>query len=253
MKSASKKAFIILSLFPWLLNGQALYLEIEADLDADRKKERLLFYNSEEEETDETRFTKVCVVSENETFCVENEEAWAGQKTLYQKADQEYNQCVGLIKDQGRFFLWLTGAESVCCLNNTTILEWTGTSLEIIFSEEFEAEAIELIHGKKYLTGTYAMAEVYGDMDSDYYFSSFIPTEYHMLSDSMNVDSVLTQQKNIEAQIEAGTRIVEKNMDVYDAVIVHFVHSGVQFLISNTLASTLSEKEDGIMSLIKKN
>lgn len=232
-------------ILPSVLFGQKLNYEIEINIDSDNKIEHLLFYDSFDGEYEKTEFTKFCVVSGQDTFCIENLDVWVEQQNLYTKADKSIDNRFGIINDNGKTFIWLTGFQYGCCLNNTTILEWTGKSLNTIFNDDFEVIDIKPINDKKYLIGNFSMAEVYGDMESDYYFRSFYPTEYRLFSDSLRVDQKMTQQNNNRMET------IEDSIDVYSATIVHINYSGQQIMISNKLENSLNDREYGIISLTK--
>lgn len=239
-------AILLGLMYPLLLIGQKLNHKIEIDIDFDSKKELLLFYDSFNGEFEKTEFTKFCIVSGADTSCVDNEDTWVEKPDLYLKADKKLDNRVGILREQGKIFLWLTGYEYGCCINKTTILEWTGKSLIKIYEDEFEVWKILLIDGKKYIVGSYALTEEYGDKDSDFYFTSFYPTEYRLLDDSMRVDRQLTSQNNL------GMKSLEEIHDAYDVfAIVHINHNGEQIMISHEMESSLQEREFGILSLTK--
>ena len=142
----------------------------------------------------------------------------------------------------------MTGFQYGCCLNATSILEWTGDSLIEVFNKEYEIVEIATINEKRYINGSRWLSEVYGGYgheEAPYYFMSFVPKEFRLLGDGMKVDSILTQQMNLTAPT------VEDSVDVYNATVVHVKYLSKDFLISKELESSLSEKSFGILSLVK--
>ena len=241
-----KYLIIICLIYPITTLGQKLNHKTEFDLDKDNKKELLLFYDELNGEFDKTEFTRFCIVIRSDTICVENVDPWIEQASLYLDADEDIDKRVGLIKENGRLFIWLTGFQYGCCLNNTSIFEWTGKSLNKIFSQDFEVSKIEIINGVKYLIGDYSssQSERYGDRE-DFYFESLFPTEYHKLLDSMKVDENLTQMKNRNIQT------FEDNINVYRATVVHINYTGEQIMISKKMETSLDERDYGLMSITK--
>lgn len=230
---------------PIYIFGQKLNHSIELNIDSDHKAKHALFYDSYDGKYEKTEFTRFCIVTEQDSFCFENPEVWVEQKELYSKADNSIENRLGIINENGKIYIWLTGYQYGCCLNNTTILEWTGQSLHSLFCDDFKVIDIKVINNKKYVIGNYSLTEVYGDIESDYYFYSFYPTEYRLLSDSMKVDKFLTQKENNQM------KIIEDSIDVYSVSIVQISYTGERIMISHKLEKSVTDREYGIISLTK--
>lgn len=226
--------------------GQKLNYKVDFDIDFDGTKEQLLFFDDLDGEFENTEFTKFCVRYKNKEFCVENNEAWVLQNDTYSIADKEIDKRVGIIRDNGKTFFWLTGFQYGCCLNKTTIVEWKNYSLVSIFNENYVIDTIEIINNKKYIIGQFDFDEVYGEVESDFYFSGFYPFEYRLLSENMKIDSILTKKKCLSI-----FETIEKSIDVYSAVLIHVNYNPSTILISKKLQSSLMDREYGIISLIK--
>ena len=230
-------------MLPFFSIGQILNHAITADIGSNREGVTLLFYDSFEKEFEDSQFSRFCLVRETDTFCIDNGDIWVEQKELYAHADKQFDNRVGLLEENNKLYFWLTGFQYGCCYNNTTILEWTGKSLNQLFSMNFEVRSIEIINNKRYIIGNYSLAEGYGNEQSDYHFFSFFPTEYRILSDQMSVDSALTQQMNLKY------KTIENDLNVYSAVIVHLNHFDENLLISKKLQSSIMDRDYGIISL----
>lgn len=225
--------------------GQKLNHISEVDIDKDHVKEKLLFYDSYEAEFIDTEFSKFCIVSGLDTICVENIEVWVPLMGLYANADISIDNRVGVFHNKDRTFIWLTGYQYGCCYNNTTILEWNKNSLKKVYSDDYEVQSIEEINNKKYMVGNYSLRELYGDMNGDFYFSSFFPTEYRLIFNDMKVDSSLTKKRNLTIPV------IENDFEVYKATIVHINYTGEQIMVSNSLKSSVRARDYGIISLTK--
>ena len=240
-----KFIILILILLPTILLGQKLNHKLLIDIDADNKEEQILFFDAYDGEYDKNEFTKFCIVKGTDTICVENSEVWVEQKNLYDIADECKDNRFGIIRLNDKLFIWLTGYQYGCCLNKTTFLEWTGKSLNKIFEEDFEVSDVSVIDGKKYVIGEFSTTEVYGDLEGDFFFSSYFPTEYRLLADNLKIDKELTRKKNLPNEL------LEDSIDVYSASIVHINLTGQNIMISKDLEYSLSVRDYGLISLVK--
>ena len=227
--------------------GQNKIQSAELDIDGDGINEQFQFYYSVESVSENVNgFNKFCIISKKDTIWAENKyhEVWVERKELYGMADSSIENKIGLIYENDKIYIWVTEQEHACCLNTTAIYEWTKKSLKPLFYSDFEVSSIEKINGKRYMVGNQSMAEQMAGQNGDY-FISFSPTEYRSISNDFQVDSALTQEKNI------FTSIIEDDLNVFDAIIYGVWETDFYFLISKDLASTIQDREYGILSLIK--
>ncbi|MFH1001313.1 MAG: YARHG domain-containing protein [Bacteroidota bacterium] len=235
----------LLSIIPKFICAQILTYETEYDLGNDGRIEKLLFYDKFDGEFEKTEFTNFIVRNETGTYSFENNNVWVVNPNLINYVDRVIDNRIGIIECNDRLYLMITGFQYGCCMNYTTILEWTGTSLNKYFHQEFEVIGSPVINGKRYLVGNIASSECYGNIDSDFYFFSFPPTEYRLFSDSLKVDKKLTQEKN------SIYPKVEKEIDVYSATLVKVNITDETLMISSKLEKSLKDREFGIISLVK--
>ncbi|MDQ2180236.1 YARHG domain-containing protein [Marinifilum sp. D714] len=240
-----KLIIFILIILPSSLFGQKRSNKLSIDIDGDNELEQILFVDDYKGEYDINEFNKFCIVSGSDTICVENPEVWVEQKHLYEIADECEDNRFGFFRRNGKALIWLTGYQYGCCLNRTTFLEWTGDSLNTLFDKEFEVSDIRTIDEKKYVIGNFSMAEVYGDMEGDFYFSSYFPEEYRLLDDSLKIDKKLTIERNLPSVL------LEDSVDVYSASIVHVNLTGRHIMVSKDLEYSVSVRDYGIISLTK--
>jgi len=224
--------------------GQVLTYELEFDIDSNGEVEKLMFYDEYNAEHEENQFSILVIATKNDTLEVKSIDPWVVKSNLYQIADHNLDGRLGIIMENENIYLWLTGYQFACCPNQTTILEWTGDSLRKVFNEEIEVDRIEIINKRKYLLGNSSFTEIYGNReDVSMHFSSFYPQEYFQLSNEMQVDSILTKEKNLTYDS------IEDSLNIYSASVVHIGSSS--FLISNDLVESLMQREYGIISLRK--
>ena len=236
---------LIFFLLPIYSSGQVLNYVI-SDIDLNGNNLTILFYDHFDKEVEETQFTQLCIIGEKwDTICIVNREVWIEKPELYQKADINLDNRIGVFFENDKILLWLTGYQYGCCLNKTTILEWTGNSLKEIFNEEFEVNNVLTINGKRYFTGSIHIAESWGYPARGFYFSHFKPSHFYSIGNDMQFDKELTLQQSIEYPT------IENYVDIFSATMVTLTHSGEIVLVNNSLATDLSQREYGIISLSK--
>lgn len=245
MKMTAILKLVIFSLLPFYSSGQVLnYVLADTDLNGD--KLTILFYDHFDREFEETQFTQLCILTENrDTTCIVNREVWIEKPGLYQKADKNLDNRIGVFLENDKIYLWLTGYEYGCCLNSTYFFELTENALRPVFNEEFEVSDVLTINGERYITGIIDISESWGDPSSDFYFSSFKPRPLYSIGNAMQFDRELTQQQKIEYPT------LENSVDIFSATIVTIKHTGESVLVNNSFAADLSQREYGILSLCK--
>lgn len=236
---------VIFSLLPIYSSGQVLnYALSDTDLNGD--KLTILFYDQYDQEFEETQFTKFCIVrANNDTICADLEEVWVEKSELYQKADKNLDNRIGVFFENDKIYFWLTGFQYGCCLNTTSFFELTENSLRPVFNEEFEVGDVLTINGERYITGSIKISESWGDPSRGFYFSHFKPSHFYSIGNEMQFDRELTLQQNIEYPT------VGNSVDIFSATMVTIKHSGARVLVNNSFVSELSQREYGILSLCK--
>ena len=246
MKHKNFKILLLIFLISKFGFAQVLTYQTEYDLGNDGSIEKLQFFDKFAGEYEKTEFTSLCIINGDDTISVENnDDVWVINPNLISYTDEVIDDRIGVIKCNEKCYLLLTSFQYGCCLNKTTIYEWTGTSLKEIFDQDFEVGKTPVIDSNRYLVGNYTFSESYGDEKSDFYFISFFPTEYRLFSDSLKVDKKITQEKN---QIYPT---IENTVDVYSAVLVKVNVTNQTFMISQKLEKSLRDREFGIISLVK--
>jgi len=245
MKLAAIFKLVIFSLLPIYSSGQVLNYVL-SDIELSGEKFTMLFYDHFDKEFEETQFTQLCIVSANaDTTCIVNREVWIEKPGLYQKADNNLDNRIGVFFEKDKIYFWLTGYEYGCCLNSTYFFELTENTLRPIFNEEFEVSDVLTINGERYITGSIDIGESWGDPSSDFFFTSFKPRHFYSIGNAMQFDRELTQQQKIEYPT------LENNIDIFSATIVNIRHTRERVLVNNSFAAALSQREYGILSVCK--
>ena len=215
------------------------------DIDRDGEGEKVLFYLSADAPAESGGFDQFCIISGKDTAWAKNthQDIWIKKLALYKQADWAIINRIGVFYENKKVYLWLTGSEKECCLNITSVYEWNKKSLVPLFSHAFEVHTIEMINGDRHATGIKYLSEIYGDEEADYYFVSFYPFEFYDLTQGFQPNKKLIHEKNVVF------KKVEKNVDIYDASIVHLKYSKDAFVISKALEKSLTDREYGIISL----
>ncbi|WP_430811652.1 MULTISPECIES: YARHG domain-containing protein [unclassified Carboxylicivirga] len=242
--------FIFLFILQSTVYSQEPNYKVQCDINRDGTTEEIMFYDLSEEEFEKTQFTKITIIKGTDSISFVNDDVWVTKPDLYQKSDKQIANHLGIFFENKRVFLWLTGFQYGCCLNTTSILEYTGDSIKEVFNREFEVEDIRVINGKRYVIGRQWLSEDYGGFgieEAPYYFMSIAPKEYRTLNEKMNVDSAMTQKANLIVPM------VEEHIDIYNATLVHINRFNKDLLISKELESSLYNREYGIVSLVKLN
>ena len=245
MKPAVFFKLSILFLLHGYSSGQVLNHALE-DIEINGVRASFFFYDHFDKEFKETQFTQLCVVWANtDTLCIMNREVWVEKPGLYQKADKNLANRMGVFLENDKIYFWLTGFQYGCCLNSTYFFELTENALRPVFKEEFEVHDILTINGERYITGSIDMVESWGDFDSDFYFSTFKPTHFYSIGNAMQPDRELMLQQNNEYPT------VGNSVDLFSTTMVTLKHSGARVLVNNSFAAELSKREYGILSLCK--
>jgi hypothetical protein len=245
MKMTTIFKLVIFSLLPIYSSGQVLNYVL-SDTDLNGVKLTILFYDDLDKEYEETQFTKFCIVVANkDTICTVKREVWVEKPGLYQKADNNLDNRIGVFFEKDKIYFWLTGFQYGCCLNTTSFFELTENSLRPVFNEEFEVSDVLTINGERYITGSIDIGESWGDFDSDFYFSTFKPRHFYSIGNAMQLDRELILQKSIEYPT------IENSVDFFSATMVTIKHLGVRVIVNNSFATDLSKREYGIISLSK--
>lgn len=215
------------------------------DLNQDKNPVLFLFYDELGGEYDELQFTLLCIQVDQERHCVENQEdAWLKQEQLYDNATDSIDKRVGVVRHHDKIFFWLTGFEFGCCLNQTTIVEYTGNKLIPIFKKEFKVDRVQMIEDKLYMVGVNGLGTTFGANSSGFYYTDFNPELYFEISNSMFLDSLTTQLQAKAQMREFG------DVDIFDSVVAHRSSDPTQkVLINRADMKVLSERDYPVLSL----
>jgi hypothetical protein len=236
---------LILFLLPFYSSGQVLNYVI-SDIDLNGDKLTILFYDHFKGQYEETQFTQLCIVTINrDTICKVDREIWVEKPELYQKADINLDNRIGIFLENDKIYFWLTGFQYGCCINKTTIFEWTGNSLKEIFNNELEVFEIETINGYRYISGFNSLSESWGDINGDFYFSTYKPRPYYQLVNNMLMDKEMTIERN------QYFKIYDENVDIFSATLVNINLTNEKILVSRKFAELLELRDFGILSLVK--
>lgn len=225
--------------------SQSIIHQESLDFDQDGAIETFLFYAQNKNEDGVNQFEKFCIVDNQDTICIESDEGWSQQKELYHKAELNIGNWIGLIYDNEKTYLWLTGPQYGSGVNVTSFLVWDDHTLQKIFEEEFEVKEVNIIQNKKYLVGYDSYVEVWGDLESNVYFSNFVPTQYRIIGEQLILDLPLTRKKNLEDKLYIDS------VDIQEAILVHYKMIGKSIMVDGSISSQFYEHDNGFLYLIK--
>jgi hypothetical protein len=232
---------IVLSTYSF---GQKSDNRIFKDVNGDNIKEEFLFYGPDGEIAQSGAFSKFCLISMGDTICYCSSQLLNVEPKRFKIADDQIDGKLGVFYEGKRVFFWLSCFEELYS-KPTRILEWKKDSLVEVYFDDLEVQKYIEIDNKKYLGMEYPNAEVYGNLEGEYHFSTYSPVYYMLLGEGMKIDSVLTQKRNTTFER------IEDFVDVFHACIVHENKGTNSYVISNSLERSLLEREYGILSIVE--
>ncbi len=216
------------------------------DLNKDGRNEKIIFYDSVGEFENQVFFNKFKLIINKDTLTFTAKDGWTDKKSLYENADININDRIGVFISGEIIYLWLTGPQYGCCLNQTTIYK-IHNGFTVQLDDDFEFIKMEVINGNRYFSGYYSLSEYYSPKSVNINFLSFFPKLYYKISTDFKVDTAVTIIKN------NVFKTIEHQVDIFKATLLFNPINKDTILISKYLEDKISTRKYSIASLFRLN